>query len=58
MLSSFNEWLFQHKFWLPPNSTWAQLEDHDGLVFAHPQHMLAALPLALVLVAVRITFER
>nr|XP_020038250.1 ceramide synthase 4 [Castor canadensis] len=58
MLSSFNEWLFQHKFWLPPNSTWAQLEDHDGLVFAHPRHMLAALPLALVLVAVRITFER
>nr|XP_045005291.1 ceramide synthase 4 isoform X2 [Jaculus jaculus] len=58
MLSSLNEWLWQEKFWLPPNSTWAQLEDRDGLVFAHPRHMLAALPLALVLVAVRIAFER
>ncbi|KAH0507711.1 Ceramide synthase 4 [Microtus ochrogaster] len=58
MLFSFNEWLWQEKYWLPPNSTWAQLEDRDGLVFAHPHHMLAALPVALVLVAVRIVFER
>ncbi|XP_012889004.1 PREDICTED: ceramide synthase 4 [Dipodomys ordii] len=58
MLSSLTEWLWQERFWLPPNNTWAQLEDRDGLVFAHPRHMLAALPLALVLVAVRLTFER
>ncbi|KAK7799482.1 hypothetical protein U0070_022606 [Myodes glareolus] len=58
MLFSFNEWLWQEKYWLPPNNTWAQLEDRDGLVFAHPHHMLAALPVALVLVAVRIVFER
>lgn len=58
MLFSFSEWLWQEKYWLPPNSTWAQLEDRDGLVFAHPHHMLAALPVALVLVAVRIVFER
>ncbi|XP_042549666.1 ceramide synthase 4 [Dipodomys spectabilis] len=58
MLSSLMEWLWQERFWLPPNNTWAQLEDRDGLVFAHPRHMLAALPLALVLVAVRLTFER
>ncbi|XP_035300056.1 ceramide synthase 4 [Cricetulus griseus] len=58
MLSSLSEWLWQERYWLPPNSTWAQLEDRDGLVFAHPHHMLAALPMALVLLAVRIIFER
>ncbi|XP_069335405.1 ceramide synthase 4 [Eulemur rufifrons] len=58
MLSTFNEWLWQDRFWLPPNTSWAQLEDRDGLVYAHPRDMLAALPLALVLLALRITFER
>ncbi|EHH29570.1 hypothetical protein EGK_10037 [Macaca mulatta] len=58
MLSSFNEWLWQHRFWLPPNVTWAELEDRDGRVYPHPQDMLAALPLALVLLAMRLAFER
>ncbi|XP_053767317.1 ceramide synthase 4 [Desmodus rotundus] len=58
MWSSLNEWLWQDRFWLPPNSSWADLEDRDGLVYAHPQDMLAALPLALALVVVRFTFER
>ncbi|XP_068393191.1 ceramide synthase 4 [Eschrichtius robustus] len=58
MWSSLNEWLWQERFWLPPNNSWAVLEDRDGLVYAHPQDMLMALPLALALVAVRFTFER
>ncbi|XP_054439332.1 ceramide synthase 4 [Pteronotus mesoamericanus] len=58
MWSSLNEWLWQDRFWLPPNSSWADLEDRDGLVYAHPRDLLAALPLALALVAVRFTFER
>ncbi|KAM7143580.1 ceramide synthase 4 isoform 2-T2 [Molossus nigricans] len=58
MWSSLNEWLWQERFWLPPNNSWTELEDRDGLVFAHPQDMLVALPLALALVAIRFTFER
>ncbi|XP_003793706.1 ceramide synthase 4 isoform X2 [Otolemur garnettii] len=58
MLSSFNEWLWQERFWLPPNVSWAHLEDRDGLVFAHPRDLLVALPLALVLLTMRIAFER
>lgn len=58
MWSSLNEWLWQDRFWLPPNNSWADLEDRDGLVYAHPQDLLAALPLALGLVAIRFTFER
>lgn len=58
MWSGLNEWLWQDRFWLPPNNSWADLEDRDGLVYAHPQDMLVALPLALALVAMRFIFER
>nr|XP_031292998.1 ceramide synthase 4 isoform X2 [Camelus dromedarius] len=58
MWSSLNEWLWQDRFWLPANNSWADLEDRDGLVYPHPRDMLMALPLALVLLAVRFTFER
>ncbi|ELW47241.1 ceramide synthase 4 [Tupaia chinensis] len=58
MLSSLSQWLWQEKFWLPPNHTWADLENRDGLVFAQPRDMLAALPVGLLLVAMRVTFER
>ncbi|XP_045146239.1 ceramide synthase 4 [Echinops telfairi] len=58
MLSVLNEWLWQDKLWLPPNSSWADLEDRDGQIYPHPQDLLAALPLALVLVALRLAFER
>ncbi|XP_032025433.1 ceramide synthase 4 isoform X3 [Hylobates moloch] len=58
MLSSFNEWFWQDRLWLPPNVTWTELEDRDGRVYPHPQDLLAALPLALVLLAMRLAFER
>ncbi|KAI4569465.1 hypothetical protein MJT46_006759 [Ovis ammon polii x Ovis aries] len=58
MWSSLNDWLWDERFWLPPNISWAQLEDRDGLVFPHPQDTLMAVPLALALVVIRFTFER
>lgn len=58
MWSSLNDWLWHERFWLPPNISWAQLEDRDGLVFPHPRDTLMAVPLALALVVVRFTFER
>lgn len=58
MWSSLSEWFWQERLWLPPNNSWAALEDRDGLVYAHPRDMLAALPLALALVVMRFFFER
>ncbi|XP_030878701.1 ceramide synthase 4-like [Leptonychotes weddellii] len=58
MWSSLSEWFWQERLWLPPNNSWAALEDRDGLVYAHPRDMLAALPLALALVVMRFVFER
>ncbi|XP_032739712.1 ceramide synthase 4 [Lontra canadensis] len=58
MLSSLSEWFWQERLWLPPNNTWAALEDRDGLVYPHARDLLAALPVALVLVVMRLAFER
>ncbi|XP_076977640.1 ceramide synthase 4 [Tamandua tetradactyla] len=58
MWSSLNEWLWQDKFWLPPNNSWADLEDRDGAVYAHPRDLLVSLPLALALLVLRAIFER
>ncbi|KAF3829510.1 ceramide synthase 4 isoform X1 [Mirounga leonina] len=58
MWSSLSKWFWQERLWLPPNNSWAALEDRDGLVYAHPRDMLAALPLALALVVMRFVFER
>lgn len=58
MLSGLSDWLWQESVWLPPNSSWEHLEDRDGLEFAHPRHMLAALPVALGLLGLRLAFER
>ncbi|XP_049732663.1 ceramide synthase 4 [Elephas maximus indicus] len=58
MLSTLNEWLWQDRLWLPPNTSWALLEDRNGVVYAHPRDLLAAIPLTLTLVAMRVTFER
>ncbi|XP_054981040.1 ceramide synthase 4 isoform X1 [Sorex araneus] len=58
MWSSLNEWFWHEKLWLPPNVTWADLEDHDGKVYPHARDLLAALPVALALLALRFAFER
>ncbi|XP_037360744.1 ceramide synthase 4 [Talpa occidentalis] len=58
MWSSLTQWLWQDRFWLPANNSWADLEDRDGLVYAHPRDLLAALPLALAMVVLRFAFER
>uniref|UniRef100_A0A8C7ETF8 Ceramide synthase 4 n=1 Tax=Neovison vison TaxID=452646 RepID=A0A8C7ETF8_NEOVI len=58
MLSSLSEWFWQERLWLPPNNTWAALEDRDGLVYPHARDLLAALPVALALVVMRLAFER
>ncbi|XP_049644243.1 ceramide synthase 4-like [Suncus etruscus] len=58
MWSSLSEWFWWEKLWLPSNVTWADLEDRDGQVYPHPQDLLAALPVALTLLALRFAFDR
>ncbi|KAM5238008.1 ceramide synthase 4 [Ctenodactylus gundi] len=58
MLSSLSDWLWQEWIWLPPNSSWADLEDREDQVFVHPRDLLATVPLVVALVTIRLTVER
>jgi ceramide synthetase len=44
--------------WLPPNVTWADLEPNDKVAYADHSHLIIPLPLAFVLLALRIVLER
>lgn len=48
-------WLWDERFWLPTNVTWADLE---GGEYPRPAHLLSSLPLALGIFALRRVFER
>ncbi|XP_061582793.1 ceramide synthase 5 isoform X1 [Cololabis saira] len=57
--ASLCAWFWDERFWLPHNVTWADLADPaPGVEYPKAGHLLAALPLALVIFAVRIIFER
>ncbi|XP_049644240.1 ceramide synthase 4-like [Suncus etruscus] len=58
MWSILNEWFWWETLWLPSDVKWTDLEDHDGQVYPHPRDLLASLPTALALLALRFVFER
>ncbi|XP_060925701.1 ceramide synthase 5 [Limanda limanda] len=58
-MAALSAWFWSERFWLPHNVTWADLADPaPGLEYPKAGHLLAALPLALVIFSVRIFFER
>lgn len=46
------------RLWLPPNLTWADLEDSPGTVQPRPSDLWLTLPVALLFIGVRLLFER
>lgn len=54
-----NEWLWQEKFWLPPGTSWQDLEmKEDEGRFPLPRDLIYTLPLAFAFIALRYVFER
>uniref|UniRef100_A0A8C8SS04 Ceramide synthase 3 n=1 Tax=Pelusios castaneus TaxID=367368 RepID=A0A8C8SS04_9SAUR len=58
MLKTFSSWVWWESLWLPANCTWADFEDHDGIVFPKIHHLYATIPYAFVLLMVRFLIER
>ncbi|XP_060116081.1 ceramide synthase 3 [Heteronotia binoei] len=58
ILKTLNSWFWWENIWMPINCTWANFEDHDGLVFPKPQHLYATIPLAFVMLLLRFFVER
>jgi len=61
LLASGSDWFWNERRWLPPNVTWAELED---LANKHPNnysnfsYLWYPIPAALLLIAVRTVFEK
>ncbi|XP_077174029.1 ceramide synthase 3 [Paroedura picta] len=58
ILKTLNSWFWWENIWMPANCSWANFEDHDGLVFPKPQHLYATIPLAFVMLILRFFVER
>ncbi|XP_028907925.1 ceramide synthase 4 [Ornithorhynchus anatinus] len=58
MLALLNKWFWKDEYWFPPGYSWADMKETDEIKYPQPQDLLMALPVAMVMVAVRYTFER
>ncbi|TFK13076.1 ankyrin repeat and FYVE domain-containing protein 1 [Platysternon megacephalum] len=58
VLKTLNSWFWWESLWIPANCTWADLEDHDGIVFPKPYQLYATIPCAFVMLMVRFLIER
>uniref|UniRef100_A0A674IEC6 Ceramide synthase 3 n=1 Tax=Terrapene triunguis TaxID=2587831 RepID=A0A674IEC6_9SAUR len=57
-LTTKHYWFWWETLWIPANCTWADLEDHDGIVFPKPYQLYATIPYAFVMLMVRFLIER
>ncbi|XP_051577553.1 ceramide synthase 2-like isoform X2 [Myxocyprinus asiaticus] len=58
MLEGLSEVLWQERLWFPEGLGWADLEDHDGRVYAKARDLWVVLPIALMFLVIRQIFER
>ncbi|XP_060611650.2 ceramide synthase 3 isoform X2 [Anolis sagrei] len=58
ILTVLNNWFWWEDMWMPKNCSWANFKDHDGYVFPKPQQLLATIPYAFVMLAIRFFLER
>ena len=54
----FSDWFWNEDFWLPPNVTWADLERKNDVFIAKPSDLWIPFPLAALLFAARLLWER
>ncbi|NXD85326.1 CERS4 synthase, partial [Halcyon senegalensis] len=53
-----SEVFWHHKYWLPPGATWEDMKDSADTHYPQPQDLLLCIPGALLLIIVRLLFER
>ncbi|XP_072284364.1 ceramide synthase 2 [Pyxicephalus adspersus] len=57
MLRTAYDYFWWHRFWLPENLTWADLEDKEDRIYAKASDLYITIPLAFVFLIVRYVFE-
>jgi len=56
-MTTFTDWFWQEKFWLPERTSWSDLRDRPGAQFAQPHHLYLVLPYAVSLYLLRLFVE-
>ncbi|XP_030042893.1 ceramide synthase 2 [Microcaecilia unicolor] len=57
MFQTLYSYFWWDQLWLPVNLTWADLEDHDGRVYAKASDLYISIPFAFLFLVVRHLFE-
>lgn len=57
-LQQFSNWFWSDTFWLPGNLTWEDYEKGTDTQKACPRDLLIMLPISVVLLLVRVSFEK
>lgn len=55
---SFSDIFWSKRFWLPQNTTWADLERTETTYFPHSTDLWIPIPIAILLFAIRLLWER
>ncbi|XP_074157760.1 LOW QUALITY PROTEIN: ceramide synthase 4-like [Sminthopsis crassicaudata] len=58
MLTCLYDQFWKHEYWIPSQFSWADMEDSNGVIYAHPKDLLAVIPLTFIIIIVRYSFER
>lgn len=57
-LEAWRSWFWDADFWLPENCTWQGLEEAKKLKWAQVGELYLCFPVAIVLIVLRVLFER
>ncbi|XP_032241469.2 ceramide synthase 6 isoform X2 [Nematostella vectensis] len=55
---SFHDWFWAESFWLPGNTTWAEVHARKNLRVVQAGELYLCLPIAVALIVLRVAFER
>ena len=53
----FGRWFWNDEFWLPPNVTWEQFREPQGVRYANFRDLLYPLPMAVLFIVIRFVVE-
>uniref|UniRef100_A0A670ZNG3 Homeobox domain-containing protein n=1 Tax=Pseudonaja textilis TaxID=8673 RepID=A0A670ZNG3_PSETE len=57
-MAQLMQWLLRQEHWLPPGITWEDMQNTEDILYPQPHHLLLCLPIALLLIMLRVLFYR
>jgi len=58
LYKGFQDWFWSERFWLPENYTWQDIHNKKNPKFVQAGELYLCLPVAVLLIILRVAFER